>query len=456
MVAALRLMQEICAQPALRALLRRAVHRPGRRLRRRPARPRRRTTFPIYHPVGTCAIGSVVDAELRVEGLEGLRVVDASVMPMVPARQHQRADDRDRRARRRPDQGRGAARRRGGRSGLVVGEDPRLDAAGGVGAFPTAVEADQGGAGVSGGECDQRVEDRCARQAALVEQAERLAIGPGLVLGSDPRPRGTGRDRRSPPSAQTERGRWASSARSRSSASVCATNRPRSLDFDQGWNRYSVVRVVRIEPGDQHRGIGTRSSPEPDPFQLLAHLVRSEPDPDVGDQQATRRLAQVHPPGRRNELDPLPLEGDLDLVAPLQAQRSPQALRYDNSSGTIDGGSHAMKSTEDRGWKGERGHLAGLRAWRGESLPPRKGEFAEPSGGRAERPVDERAEQVGDRGGGRLRRLAGRGDVADREPDQRFGEQQRRRLSAPAASPASIVVAEARGRPLRRPACPGW
>jgi len=43
-----------------------------------------RTTFAIYHPVGTCAMGSVVDDELRVTGLEGLRVVDASVMPMVP------------------------------------------------------------------------------------------------------------------------------------------------------------------------------------------------------------------------------------------------------------------------------------------------------------------------------------------------------------------------------------
>jgi choline dehydrogenase len=42
------------------------------------------TTFPIYHPVGTCAIGSVVDADLRVEGLESIRVVDASVMPVVP------------------------------------------------------------------------------------------------------------------------------------------------------------------------------------------------------------------------------------------------------------------------------------------------------------------------------------------------------------------------------------
>jgi choline dehydrogenase len=44
----------------------------------------RRHAQTLYHPVGTCAIGSVVDAELRVNGIEGLRVVDASVMPAVP------------------------------------------------------------------------------------------------------------------------------------------------------------------------------------------------------------------------------------------------------------------------------------------------------------------------------------------------------------------------------------
>ncbi|MEJ2856912.1 MULTISPECIES: GMC family oxidoreductase [unclassified Saccharothrix] len=43
----------------------------------------RRATQTMYHPAGTCAMGTVVDAELRVQGVQGLRVVDASVMPTV-------------------------------------------------------------------------------------------------------------------------------------------------------------------------------------------------------------------------------------------------------------------------------------------------------------------------------------------------------------------------------------
>ena len=45
----------------------------------------RRNCQPVYHPTSTCAIGEVVDPELRVHGIEGLRVVDASVIPLIPS-----------------------------------------------------------------------------------------------------------------------------------------------------------------------------------------------------------------------------------------------------------------------------------------------------------------------------------------------------------------------------------
>jgi choline dehydrogenase-like flavoprotein len=43
----------------------------------------RRTAFAFWHPCGTCAIGDVVDPELRVHGLENVRVADTSVMPRL-------------------------------------------------------------------------------------------------------------------------------------------------------------------------------------------------------------------------------------------------------------------------------------------------------------------------------------------------------------------------------------
>ncbi|MGH2856259.1 MAG: GMC oxidoreductase, partial [Solirubrobacteraceae bacterium] len=43
----------------------------------------RREGMTVFHPTSTCAMGSVVDHELRVLGIDGLRVADASVMPEI-------------------------------------------------------------------------------------------------------------------------------------------------------------------------------------------------------------------------------------------------------------------------------------------------------------------------------------------------------------------------------------
>jgi len=88
MIAGLRLTREICEQPAMSAFCAEPFNVPDgdseEALRAHVAR----TTFAIYHPVGTCRMGAdpdaVVDEQLRVNGLEGLRVVDPSVMPVVP------------------------------------------------------------------------------------------------------------------------------------------------------------------------------------------------------------------------------------------------------------------------------------------------------------------------------------------------------------------------------------
>ena len=44
----------------------------------------RGTARGFFHPVGTCAIGRVVDCGGRVYGLDGLMVADASIMPTIP------------------------------------------------------------------------------------------------------------------------------------------------------------------------------------------------------------------------------------------------------------------------------------------------------------------------------------------------------------------------------------
>jgi choline dehydrogenase-like flavoprotein len=89
MLAGVRVVQQIAAQPALAPYLARA-YLPGPDALGEDALREviRASTETLYHPVGSCAMGAgsvaVVDTELRVRGVEALRVVDASVMPAVP------------------------------------------------------------------------------------------------------------------------------------------------------------------------------------------------------------------------------------------------------------------------------------------------------------------------------------------------------------------------------------
>ncbi|WP_395328601.1 GMC family oxidoreductase N-terminal domain-containing protein [Novosphingobium sp. BL-8H] len=81
---AIRLTRAIAAQPALARYAPQEL-RPGPAFESeadlRRAAGEIGTT--IFHPVGTAAMGRVVDARLRVAGLDGLRVIDASVMPTI-------------------------------------------------------------------------------------------------------------------------------------------------------------------------------------------------------------------------------------------------------------------------------------------------------------------------------------------------------------------------------------
>jgi choline dehydrogenase len=88
MEAGLELVLEIGRQPALSRYCAEGEQLPASDSREDRQAYIRRHAQTLFHPVGTCAMGpdedAVVDLELRVRGVENLRVVDASVMPTVP------------------------------------------------------------------------------------------------------------------------------------------------------------------------------------------------------------------------------------------------------------------------------------------------------------------------------------------------------------------------------------
>ncbi|HEU4977272.1 MAG TPA: GMC family oxidoreductase N-terminal domain-containing protein [Solirubrobacteraceae bacterium] len=89
LVAGMRLAREIAAASPLASHVRRELL-PGEGARDDEdlAADARRRVDLLYHPVGTCRMGTdgdaVVDPQLRVRGVERLRVADASIMPLIP------------------------------------------------------------------------------------------------------------------------------------------------------------------------------------------------------------------------------------------------------------------------------------------------------------------------------------------------------------------------------------
>ncbi len=89
LVAGLKLLREIFRQPSFRDLVTDEEYLPGSGLTSDDALERfaRQKGGTVFHPSGSCRMGgderSVVDAHLRVRGVERLRVIDASVMPTM-------------------------------------------------------------------------------------------------------------------------------------------------------------------------------------------------------------------------------------------------------------------------------------------------------------------------------------------------------------------------------------
>ena len=83
MIEGIRIGLEIAAQPTMRAHIKAPHIVPKSAGEADIWEHIQKETQTLYHPTSTCAIGPVVDSDLKVHGFDGLRVVDASVMPSV-------------------------------------------------------------------------------------------------------------------------------------------------------------------------------------------------------------------------------------------------------------------------------------------------------------------------------------------------------------------------------------
>jgi len=87
MVAGFKTTRRLMETPALRALQTRDMFTSDVKTDDDIRKLMRARVDTVYHPVGSCKMGTdanaVVDPKLKVHGLEGLRVVDASIMPTL-------------------------------------------------------------------------------------------------------------------------------------------------------------------------------------------------------------------------------------------------------------------------------------------------------------------------------------------------------------------------------------
>jgi choline dehydrogenase len=87
-IKAIKIARSICAQSAISSMILKEFV-PGNKYKSDEdlLAAAMRFSQTIYHPVGTCKMGqddmSVVDERLRVRGIKGLRIVDASIMPLI-------------------------------------------------------------------------------------------------------------------------------------------------------------------------------------------------------------------------------------------------------------------------------------------------------------------------------------------------------------------------------------